>query len=90
MESADVRGIGLAPVDRWPREGGPPGLARADGRLILASPGTVADPSGQDAAGRYARVPSPGQKTGPGPTSARLPARAGVPMTRSSQAGGAR
>jgi putative resolvase len=84
-EWADAQGIHVMTAYRWWREGTLPVPARKAARLILLSPGTAAGPSGQDAAGPYARMSSHDRKAGLDRQVARLSAwaaPAGVPVAR--------
>jgi hypothetical protein len=67
-----MRGTGAASVGRWQREGRLPGRERTGGRLMLASLDTGVGPSRPVAAGRSARVL----------------ARAGVPVAGSGEGAG--
>jgi putative resolvase len=77
---------------RWYRQGTLPVPARKAGRLIVVSPQAAAGAAPKTGgAGRYARVPTHGQRSGLDGQGARLPARAanaGRPAVRAEAGAG--
>jgi putative resolvase len=83
---SDAQGIRVQTAYRWYREGTLPVPVRKAGRLIFVSPQAAAEAARKtEGGGLYARVSSPGQKSGLDGQLARLSAwavRAGLPVVR--------